>query len=164
MISVAATECQNGFPVDIISATIDIRQKHEEDADMQNNAKIGGILSIVAGAFAVFYLIGLLFMVLIFSIAETDASFYYDGYRYANGAFIVMVVVWIAFAAFFFLMGVLGVIGGIFAIKRKNWGLALAGAIGGTITFFPVGVPAIVFVALGKGEFETGSLQASPVQ
>ena len=131
---------------------------------MQNNARIGGILSIVAGAFAVFYLIGLLFMVLVFSIAETDTRFYYDGYRYADGSFIIVMVIWIAFAAFFIIMGALGVIGGIFAIKRKHWGLALAGAIGGTITFFPVGVPAIIFVALGKGEFETGSPPASPVQ
>ena len=131
---------------------------------MQNNAKIGGILSIVAGAFAVFYLLGVLFMMLVFSIAETDTRFYYNGYGYAEGTFIVMMVVWIAFAAFFILMGVLGVIGGIFAIKRKHWGLALAGAIGGTITFFPVGIPAIVFVALGKGEFEPGSTPVSPVQ
>ena len=131
---------------------------------MQNNAKIGGILSIVAGAFAVFYLLGVLFMMLVFSIAETDTRFYYNGYGYTDGTFIVMMVVWIVFAAFFILMGVLGVIGGIFAIKRKHWGLALAGAIGGTITFFPVGIPAIVFVALGKGEFEPGSTPVSPVQ
>ena len=100
---------------------------------------------------------GVLFMILVFSIAATDSSYYYDGYRYADGSFTVFMVIWIVFALFFVLLGTLGVVGDIFAIRRKNWGLALAGAIAGTITFFPVGVPAIVFVALGKNEFETGS-------
>lgn len=165
MISVVATDCQNGFPIEIISATIDIRQKREEDADMQNNARIGGILSIVAGALGgIGSLIGMLFMILIFSFATTDSSYYYDGYRYAEGSFAVIMVIWITFAVFFVLVGALGVVGGIFAIRRKNWGLALAGAIAGTITFFPVGVPAIIFVALGKGEFEKVSPTTSPVQ
>jgi hypothetical protein len=165
MISVVDTECQNGFPIEIISATIDIRQKHEEDTDMQSNAKTGGILSIVAGALGgIASLMGILFMILIFSITATDSSYYYDGYRYAEGSFAVFMVIWIIFAAFFVLVGALGVVGGIFAIRRKNWGLALAGAIAGTITFFPVGVPAIIFVALGKGEFEAVSPAAPQVQ
>ena len=132
---------------------------------MQNNAKTGGILSIVAGALGgILSLIGILFMILIFSIAATDSSYYYDGYRYAEGSFAVIMVIWIVFAVFFVLLGALGVVGGIFAIRRKNWGLALAGAIAGTITFFPIGVPAIIFVALGKGEFEMGSTPVLPVQ
>jgi hypothetical protein len=132
---------------------------------MQNNARIGGILSIVAGALGgLGSLMGVLFMILIFSIAATDSTYYYDGYRYADGSFTVFMVIWLVFAVFFILLGALGIVGGIFAIRRKNWGLALAGAIGGTITFFPVGVPAIIFVAMGKGEFETGSPPVSPVQ
>lgn len=130
---------------------------------MQNNARIGGILSIVAGALGgLGSLICVLFMILVFSIAAMDSSYYYDGYRYADGSFTVFMVIWIVFALFFVLLGTLGVVGGIFAIRRKNWGLALAGAIAGTITFFPVGVPAIIFVALGKNEFETGSPPVSP--
>jgi hypothetical protein len=165
MISVVDTECQNGFPVEFISATIDIRQQRQESADMQNNARIGGILSIVAGALGgIGSLMGMLFMILIFSIAATDSSYYYNGYRYAEGSFAVMMIIWIVFAVFFVLVGALGVVGGIFAIRRKNWGLALAGAIAGTITFFPVGVPAIIFVALGKGEFEAVSPAAPQVQ
>lgn len=132
---------------------------------MQNNARIGGILSIVAGALGgVGSLMGVLFTILVFSIAATDSSYYYDGYRYADGSFTVFMVIWIMFAVFFVLLGALGVVGGIFAIRKKNWGLALAGSIAGTITFFPVGVPAIVFTALGKGEFEEGSPPVSPTQ
>lgn len=131
---------------------------------MQNNARTGGILSIVAGALGgLGSLMCILSMILVFSIAVTDSRYYYDGYRYADESFTVFLVVWIVFALFFVLLGALGVVGGIFAIRRKNWGLALAGAIGGTITFFPVGVPAVIFVALGKNEFEAGSPPVSPV-
>jgi hypothetical protein len=164
MISVVDTECQNGFPVEFISATIDIRQQWEESADMQNNARIGGILSIVAGAFAVFYLIGLLFMVLALSVGGMEYSYFYNGYRHADGFLTAVMVFYIIVMGGMTLLGALGVVGGIFAIRGKNWGLALAGAIAGTITFFPVGVPAIVFVALGKGEFEIVSPAASQVQ
>ena len=130
---------------------------------MQNNAKIGGILSIVAGAFAVFYLIGLLFIVLALSVGSMEHHYFYDGYRYNDGFLAAIMVFYIVILGGMTLLGALGVVGGIFSIRRKNWGLALAGAIAGTITFFPVGIPAIVFVALGKGEFETGSTPVIPV-
>jgi hypothetical protein len=48
---------------------------------------------------------------------------------------------------------VLAIVGGAFALKKRHWPLALAGAIAGTITFFPCGIPAIIFVSLGKEEF-----------
>ena len=50
-------------------------------------------------------------------------------------------------------LGVLSIVGGIFSIQRKHWGWALAGAIGGTLSFLPVGVAAVIFVALGRTEF-----------
>ena len=132
---------------------------------MQNNARIGGILSIVAGALGgLGSLMWMLLMILVFSIATTESSYYYDDFRYTDGSFTVFMFIWIVFAVFFFLLGALGVVGGIFAIRRKNWGLALAGAIAATVTFFPVGVPAIIFTALGKNEFETGSPPISPMQ
>ena len=132
---------------------------------MQNNARIGGILSIVAGALGgLGSLMWMLLMILVFSIATTESSYYYDDFRYTDGSFTVFMFIWTVFAVFFFLLGALGVVGGIFAIRRKNWGLALAGAIAATVTFFPVGVPAIIFTALGKVEFETGNPPVSPMQ
>ena len=56
------------------------------------------------------------------------------------------------------LIGVLGIVGGVSALKKKRWGLALAGAIAGTFTFFPIGIPAIIFVAMAKPEFSTPNL------
>ena len=51
------------------------------------------------------------------------------------------------------ILGALDIIGGIFALKRKLWGLALAGAIATIFPFFPMGILAIIFVAMGKNEF-----------
>ncbi len=53
-------------------------------------------------------------------------------------------------------LGGVAVVGGIFAIKRQQWGLALAGAICAVITpmSFVLGAVAVVFIALSRGEFE----------
>jgi len=51
------------------------------------------------------------------------------------------------------ILGALSIIGGVFSLKRKYWGLALAGAIAAIFPFFPLGILAIIFVAMGKNEF-----------
>lgn len=54
------------------------------------------------------------------------------------------------------LLGVVAVIGGVFALKRRHWGLALAGAICAVLTpmSLVLGAVAVVFIALARGEFE----------
>ena len=55
-------------------------------------------------------------------------------------------------------LGVMAIIGGVFAIRRQKWGLALAGAICAVlIPPFILGILAIVFVALARGELERAS-------
>jgi hypothetical protein len=55
------------------------------------------------------------------------------------------------------IIGVIAVVGGVHSIKRRHWGLALAGAIL-SFPFLPLGgilgLLAIIFVSLGKREFE----------
>jgi hypothetical protein len=51
-------------------------------------------------------------------------------------------------------LGVLAIIGGIFSLRVKNWGLALAGAIGAVITGRLLGVLALIFIVLGKKDFQ----------
>ena len=48
--------------------------------------------------------------------------------------------------------GLIAVIGGISAIRRKSFGLSLAGAIC-ALPLAPFGILAVIFVALGKREF-----------
>jgi hypothetical protein len=60
------------------------------------------------------------------------------------------------FALPLLIMGVVAIIGGIYSIQRRHWGLALAGAICATLTpmSLVLGVPAIVFIGLARDEFE----------
>jgi len=61
-----------------------------------------------------------------------------------------------ALAAILLALGIVAIIGGIYALKRRKWGLALAGAICALLIPppFALGILAIIFVAMGKREFE----------
>ena len=53
------------------------------------------------------------------------------------------------------ILSIVAIVGGIYALRRKLWGLALAGSI--CALFGPwaiLGILAVIFVSLGKGEFE----------
>ena len=47
-------------------------------------------------------------------------------------------------------LGAIAIIGGVFALKRRVWWLALVGS----ICAFPIGILSLVFVIMGKNEFE----------
>jgi len=68
-----------------------------------------------------------------------------------------------AFGILALIVGIVAIVGGIFAIRRRLWGLALAGAI---CALFPphiavLGILAIIFVSLARGEFPSGT-RATP--
>jgi hypothetical protein len=51
--------------------------------------------------------------------------------------------------------GIIAIVGGIYALNRKIWGLALAGSICALVGPAGIlGIPAIIFVIMGKGEFK----------
>jgi len=54
------------------------------------------------------------------------------------------------------ILGVVAIIGGVSGLRRRHWGLALAGAICAVFTpmSFLLGAVAVVFIALARGEFE----------
>jgi hypothetical protein len=52
-------------------------------------------------------------------------------------------------------VGVLSLIGGVFALQRRRWGWALTGSIAAIFASSVLGILATVFVAIGKDEFET---------
>jgi len=61
----------------------------------------------------------------------------------------------VAIGAILIILGIVAIAGGIFALRRRIWGLALAGAI---CALFPppvivLGILSIIFVTLGKEEF-----------
>ena len=62
---------------------------------------------------------------------------------------------WGVFGVPTIMLGIIAIAGGSYALRRKIWGLALAGSI--CALFGPwliLGILAIIFVSLGKGEFE----------
>jgi hypothetical protein len=118
---------------------------------MSNSAKVGGILSLVGAGFsllAAFACLGFIVFMLYISMNTFDAPSPMEEYAIIAGVYGIG-------ALFYVVMGVLGIVGGILALRKKSWGMALTAAIAGTFAFFPCGVAAIVFTALGKGEFKT---------
>ena len=54
---------------------------------------------------------------------------------------------------FTLIVAVLALIGGIFAVQRKQWGWALAGSIAAIFSLIILGIPAVILVAISKNEF-----------
>ncbi len=121
---------------------------------MQNRSQVAGILSIISGVFGVLGLGWTLLWVYLFRSMFTAPGFP-DGANLPDEFFTLMVFFYAAIGVVLALLGILGIVGGTFALKRRYWGLALAGAIAGAITFFPTGVAAIIFTVLAQPEFKT---------
>jgi hypothetical protein len=54
---------------------------------------------------------------------------------------------------------IVAIVGGIFSLKRRSWGMALIGSIGLLLTSTIPGVAALVLVILGRDEFEEKPLR-----
>jgi hypothetical protein len=120
-----------------------------------------GVLSIICGVFEILAGVGMIFWAGFISslgdwgemwgpwIGEMTPIFP-DVVGIISMATIVIGIVLLVF-------GIIALVGGVHAIKRKRWGLALAGAIL-SFPFVPfggvLGLLAVIFVSLGKGEFE----------
>jgi hypothetical protein len=59
---------------------------------------------------------------------------------------------WAIIGGFIIVLGIIGIVGGVSALRRKSFGASLAGAIC-TIPSGILGILAVIFVALGKREF-----------
>jgi len=57
-------------------------------------------------------------------------------------------------------LGIVAIAGGVSAIKRNSFGLSLAGAICALLPINHLGILAVIFVSLGRGEFVTGEYEA----
>jgi len=126
---------------------------------MGNNAKVGGILSIVSGGFGVlgigWAVLWIYMSTLMFDLPQEPMT-----PAFPQEMFQIMTIIYGGMGLILALIGALAIVGGVFALKKKHWALALAGAIAGTVTFFPCGIPAIIFVSLGKEEFTAGGATA----
>jgi len=114
---------------------------------MQNTAKpvIAGILNIITGVIS---FIAAISMFIGYGIVS--GAFYFPGMA-AIPWFVPTAVISTAIPTLIFAL--LALFGGIFALQRKIWGLALAGSIVSIIVLFPLGVASTVLIALSKDEF-----------
>ena len=96
-----------------------------------------GILCIIAGAIAVIY------CYIVFTVLGSIIATYLG-------------IAWPAvYGVPSIILGIIAIVGGIYALRRRIWGLALAGSICALLgPGFVLGILAIIFVILGKGEFK----------
>ena len=103
-----------------------------------------GVLCIIAGALE---LINGLFIGTIFGILSTIFAVFTDLMALPG----IGVIVGIPMVIF----GIVSMIGGIYCLRRKNWGLCLAGAI---CALLPgsglLGILSIIFISISKKEFD----------
>ena len=98
---------------------------------------VGGVLSIVAGVFQISR--GVLVAVDLLYWSRTIRSWEMNWEMFIWGCVGVL--------------GIVAVVGGISAVRRKSFGLSLAGAICALPSFI-LGIMAIIFVSVSKIEFE----------
>ncbi len=106
---------------------------------------IAGIMAIIAGAFK---LIGLLAVAGAFMFIPVSTM--YGGGMERAGALLVLLVIIIPLAV----LGILSIVGGIYAIGRRRFGMALTGAIAALLPFSMLGIASVILVVLSKNEFE----------
>jgi hypothetical protein len=107
----------------------------------------GGVISIIAGACEI---IGSFFLFLLAIIGAAGAGWLAP----ALGA--LPLVLFGFFGFWLAVAGILAVIGGVLSIKRRNWGMALTGAIASLLGgSYLLGILAIVFIAIARKEFVT---------
>ena len=102
---------------------------------------IAGILLIVEAGFKLLILFGIL-VASIFMIAPMSS--------FPINTVALIPIVMVPLLAW----AVLALVGGIFSLQRKRWGLSLAGAIVAILPFSLLGMTALVLIVLSKNEFE----------
>ena len=104
---------------------------------------ITGILAIAAGGFKLLGLLGLIIASYVVVVSPMPAVG-------VNPA-VVLLIISIPLAV----LGILAVVGGIYALQRKKWGLVLAGAIAAFLPFSFLGIAAVVLTVLSRDEFKS---------
>ena len=116
---------------------------------MSNKHQVAGILNIVSGVIGLFWALMFLLAAAFFQFALDSAEL--SDLTLDEQSFVYGIILFTCI--FSFILSILAIVGGVFALQRKVWGLTLVGAIAGILTFFPTGIPAIIFVALSREEF-----------
>ena len=106
----------------------------------------GGILGIIAGVLG--SVLGIIFIA---GGATTD--YYWESVDWtAVGLGIALVV-----------LGIAAIAGSSFAVTRKNFTLAAVGGVCALLTLWPLGIPALILIAMSRSEFQAVSASSTCV-
>jgi hypothetical protein len=103
---------------------------------------IGGILTIISGLLGILGIIS-------YAIGLGDV-----GSGFAKGdmpPFVPSIIFGMPIPSL--IIALLALVGGVFAIRRKQWRWSLTGSIAAALSLILLGIPAIVLIALSKDEF-----------
>jgi ABC-type sulfate transport system permease component len=123
---------------------------------------LGGIFSIIAGFIGILGALVLILIVILFGFVVNSGTNSEDFSQTDSSVFTALLVFYGIAGLVYIALGILGIVGGVFSLQKKHWGVALAGAISGAITLFPCGIAAIIFVTLAKPEFSLQKQMESP--
>jgi len=125
-------------------------------SDRGNLLTAGGILSIVAGIFLIVVGVSVAVRLMLASDISPDGVRLWQEFICYSPFFPFIVYWpsyrWVIIGGCVGILGIIAIVGGVSAIRRKRFGLSLAGAIC-ALPSAPLGVLAVIFVALGKREF-----------
>ena len=111
---------------------------------------IGGTLSIISGTLGFIALAFLITFGSIFGAAIGRRVLESLGYWQAGLPLTFILIIAIPLLA----INVVAIIGGIYALQRRHWGMSLAGAICAVFPSQLMGILAIVFISLSRKEFK----------
>ena len=114
-----------------------------------------GILSIISGAGHLIGFIVLLTMGIVWSAVPEFSGYPY--FEWPTAVFITLAIILL-------ITGIIIIIGGVYTLRRRYWGWALAAAILSFLPFNLIGLAAIILVALSKKEFDWVSQPPPPPQ
>ncbi|HEY78288.1 MAG TPA: hypothetical protein G4O09_04165 [Dehalococcoidia bacterium] len=111
---------------------------------------VAGVLNIVAGVSSLLGVLG----VIVAIIFVGSGPLFWDSFPglgpltvgFLEGVLVIT-------AVFLAVVGILPLLGGIYAVQRRKWGLALAGSIAAIFGSTPLGIAAVILLALSKDEF-----------
>jgi len=112
-------------------------------------AMTAGILDIAAGSLRLLISLFVALMLVVFAMFSRGDMTYLQ-----QLPIVITASVLTTLAIFALITSILAIVGGIYALRRKKWAMALAGAIAAFFCSAPLGIAAIVFTALSKNEFE----------
>lgn len=116
---------------------------------------VGGILNIVAGSFHVLGALGVIIALTVI-VSVGKAAFLDEMWRELAQQGIglgFLIAILVGTTVFLAVIGTLSLLGGIHALKRKKWGLALAGSIASIFGSSAIGIVALIFIAMSRDEF-----------